>query len=158
MSSRDALRRVGRLSVRLDRLRGWMTDRVVPLVADMILRGQLAMLDVFLATDASVPTSPLRHAKHLLGYDPVMLVPGSPLAGIMGLLADPYLRSARMYIQVGHMAEWCRFHEGGRGEECSENGGDDRVMEVDWRGMIREADPAGELFPFAKALGERAGG
>ncbi|KAL6863075.1 hypothetical protein ACO1O0_003319 [Amphichorda felina] len=165
MDSRDALRRVARLSLRLDRLRGWMAERVVPLVADMILRGQLTALDVFVVTDGAQHRQ--QGGKKHLRYDRVRLMPGSPLAGIMGLLADPYLRSARMFIQVGHGAEWCQFHGDGRGG-CSEGEGEgegedgdassrDGVVEVDWRSMIRDADPAGEHFPVAKALGERTG-
>lgn len=118
----------------------------MPLVADMILRGQLARLEVFLVTDTSAGQQHLR-------YDAARLARGSPLAGMVGLLADPYLRCARMFIQARHGKEWCRFHV----DECSSEG-DDGVVEVDWGRMVRELDPGGrEYFPVAKATGERTG-
>ncbi|KFH45529.1 hypothetical protein ACRE_036840 [Hapsidospora chrysogenum ATCC 11550] len=158
----NTLRRIARLTLRLDRLRGWMADRVVPLLSDMVLRGQLARLDVFLTTDPS--------AGHHVRYEPEKQLaatvrrtgaggPGAPpLAGIVGVLADPYLRRASMSIQTRHGAEWCQFHAA-RGGPCGaeEAGEEEGVVEVDWRDMIREADPAGEYFPVAKATGGRDG-
>lgn len=126
LGTTDALRRIPNLAIRLDRLRSWIQDAVVPPVADMTLRGSLRSLEIQL----TAVRAPRMDA---------LLRP--PLSGLVGLLSDPYLDSARLRIlgNGGGGDGWDPWKVAGK-----EGDGDG---EVDWRALVRAVDPEGTRFP-----------
>lgn len=128
LSTPDALRRVARLQVRTDRLRGWIGTVVVPLVADLAVKGRLEHLVVWIRSHQK------RDEVHR-GADDLGMFERPPLEGFLRVLADPYLLSARLWVDGEHAPTWCRFHGpgGDRGREA--------VVEIDWREVLRVVDP-----------------
>ncbi|KAF7541980.1 hypothetical protein G7Z17_g11843 [Cylindrodendrum hubeiense] len=130
LTTRDARLRVANLQVRFDRLRGWLHDRLVPMLADMVVQGALEHLTVWVR---SPPERQQMEARQQTrggsessghggrGADAVddsrlALFARPPLEGLLRVLADPYLRTARLWVdERRHMRAWCRFHAGGRG-------------------------------------------
>lgn len=113
LPQRSALRRMKRIEVRLDRLRGWLEWQVVPLLSDMALTGGLDSLDVYVYRDD------YSAAREVLTRPPMGSVPR--------VLGDPYLRRARLLWVTGN----------------EEPAAAPREVEVDWRQMLHEADPDG---------------
>ena len=82
-----------------------------------------------------------------------------PLEGLLRVLADPYLRTAELWVDVNHIPVWCRFHAGqpcGRAHvhppisgappdnpPTRSPGVDSRdcAVEIDWRELRRVVDP-----------------
>ena len=148
-----ALRRVRRLALRLDRLRGWVGDALVPLVADMTVHGSLT--DLALAIHAS-PSS--RSGRRELGRRKPP--PGAPplhrdtfmrppVPALLSLLADPYLRSARLFVDPAHGPAWSRFRFEDQDDAAAVGSlsSDAGMAEVDWREVVREVDPEGREVP-----------
>jgi hypothetical protein len=113
LTTPGALRRIARLTVGVDRLRQWIHDTAVPLVSGMIMHGSLRQLDLGLATsssgraglDGTGSAPPHRVCYTARGFS------APPLSGLVGLLADPDLWVARMWVEADHDKAWCRFHE-----------------------------------------------
>lgn len=114
---RSALRRMSTVELRVGRLRAWVDWHVVPLLSDMALGGALAALDVYVSAPGD---------QHAPPTADVLARP--PLPGLLRVLGDPYLRRARLLWVSG----------GGADEDPEE-----AAAEVDWREMLREADPEG---------------
>ncbi|KAJ3520600.1 hypothetical protein NM208_g13646 [Fusarium decemcellulare] len=76
-----------------------------------------------------------------------------PLEGLLRVLADPYLLSARLWVDARHARTWCRFHAGGcsagtavegwtgSGTREREREREGEVVEIDWREVLRVVDP-----------------
>lgn len=116
------LRRLRRLTLKMDRMRGWMSEHVIPLVKSMILRGQLTHLDVILSMGYSGPVEALvrgvfehrntRGGEVDVGGGRRGLQNGrgpgtgttatrtkeSMLAEFLLLLADPYIQRGRLFF------------------------------------------------------------
>ncbi|KAF5024168.1 hypothetical protein F66182_3757 [Fusarium sp. NRRL 66182] len=139
LTTPDALRRVARMEVRIDRLRGWLGTDIVPLLTELALQGRMDHLSVWVRTPVESKTPMhFRPAKPRPTTDLDMFA-RPPLEGLLRLLADPYLLSARLWVDARHAKTWCRFHDGA----CAEGGGPrapERV-EVDWREILRVVDP-----------------
>lgn len=127
----SVLRRITTLEMRVDRLRSWIQEALVPVVADVTLRGSLRRLDLVIP-----------HVEGGRRKREALLNP--PLSGLVGLLADPYLESARLWVPgvSGSGSDsgsgngwWAGFRIGQVGDE------------VDWRAAIKDVDPEGETFP-----------
>ncbi|KAM5355508.1 hypothetical protein ACJ41O_002154 [Fusarium nematophilum] len=169
LTTADALRRVARMQVRIDRLRGWVGAGVVPLLAELAVQGRLEHLTVWVRTPGErrqlMPTHGAG-AKRQPGTDLDMFA-RPPLEGLLRVLADPYLISARLCVDAQqHARTWCRFHAGACGtavtaaaegwtgggvrerERERERSGemlggqeDVAVVEIDWREVLRAVDP-----------------
>ncbi|KAH7321287.1 hypothetical protein B0I35DRAFT_408259 [Stachybotrys elegans] len=150
-----ALRRIAGLTIRTAKLRGWILGDVLPLVSDMAVRGSLVSLDVELAVPADKG-----------GVVAAAALQARPL---LSLLADPYLRSSRLCVDERHSPAWCRFHPGqrctGRMRSVSADAAaaaaaaaaaDTRMVDVDWREIVREMDPEGRELAMGWADGEAA--
>lgn len=111
--------------IKVDRLRKWIQDDIVPIVSDMTIHGQLLQLHLYL----SVPFKP-----------EALLRP--PLSGLFALLTDPYLHSARLWVDADR--GWPQVSDGGS-QGCGADG--DGLVEIDWRSVLDEADPDGDMFP-----------
>lgn len=149
LSTPDALRRVARMQVRIDRLRGWVGAGVVPLLAELAVQGGLDHLTVWVRTPgerrAQVHVAPRRKMPGEEETDLHMFA-RPPLEGLLRVLADPYLLSARLWVDARHAKAWCRFHAGGCGAAAEGwTGGGARepadAVEIDWRQVLRVVDP-----------------
>ncbi|KAL7939560.1 hypothetical protein V8C35DRAFT_287000 [Trichoderma chlorosporum] len=153
--SQDARRRVRKLEMRIDRLRGWLWDDLGPFLQDMAVRGELG--DFTLVVDDGSGTKDRPHsASRLLLRRKKRVFDRPPLEGLVRLLADPGIREAKLRVKGRHDRAWCEFHQG---RECksfpflrprSDEDGDDaagdvaeEVIEVDWRAILRVIDPEG---------------
>ncbi|KAF4463848.1 hypothetical protein FALBO_9325 [Fusarium albosuccineum] len=154
LTTPDALRRIARLQVRIDRLRGWVGAGVVPLLAELAVKGRLEHLTVWVRTpgERKVQVQPARSKRDGEGTD-LDMFSRPPLEGLLRVLADPYLLSARLWVDARHARTWCRFHAGGcsagtAGEGWTGSGTRERereregeVVEIDWREVLRVVDP-----------------
>ncbi|KAH7156231.1 hypothetical protein EDB81DRAFT_786360 [Dactylonectria macrodidyma] len=181
LTTRDARLRMANLQVRFDRLRGWVHDGLVPMLMDMVVQGALEHLTVWVRSppvgrhSQTLPVRRSRTAGHGGGGEggggvgadhdqDLAMFTRPPLEGLLRVLADPFLRTARLWVDSRrHVRAWCRFHAGGRGgigcgaragsgtegvhrEATTVGGGgqqeeDDMIMEIDWRLVIRVVDP-----------------
>lgn len=173
LTTRDARRRMTNLQVRFERLRAWVHDGLVPVLTDMVFAGSLEHLTIWVRTPegekrAGTGTGPLLRRRRAVDdpeEDELAMFARPPLEGLIRVLADPYLRTARLWVDGRrHLPGWCRFHAAGRGVECGrlyragrEEEGEDRregeaevagledeaddVVEVDWREVLRVVDP-----------------
>lgn len=147
----SARQKIQRLHIRLDKLRGWVQELLIPLISDMIVHGSLADFSVTVdyqsATRGLAPPT-IRSRLDLDGKDGGIVSDNSrnkkmpvdmglfakpPLAGILSVLADPYLRTARLWVIGSHGAAWCAFHDE---VDCARN--PSSRMEIDWRGIVRQ--------------------
>ncbi|KAK2593214.1 hypothetical protein QQS21_009101 [Conoideocrella luteorostrata] len=150
LTLQSALRRIRSLEIKIMKLRGWIDGQIVPLVRDMIVSGCLAELYVKVYTASvmsyqqqqqqqqSRPSSTSEQGNTSMFTRP-------PLAGLFGLLSDPYLRTARLWVSasVGGHDGWRPFQlpcSGSRRDD-SEDGGD--LEEIDWQSIVRILDPEG---------------
>lgn len=162
LCSTGALRRIRCLAVKLDRLRGWMDTLVTPLLTDMVVSGSLAEVTITIVPPASMTggdprlstsTSAGEAQKH--SQDASSTFSRPPLAGLIGLLADPYLRTARLWVSAIHSAAWQPFHlhEDVRGQLERRHEWDAESqwylseeqahVEIDWAAILRQMDPEG---------------
>ncbi|KAK3187600.1 hypothetical protein K4F52_003658 [Lecanicillium sp. MT-2017a] len=158
----SARRRIRSLRVKLDRLRGWIDVSVVPVLADMVLHGSLSDLSITIHESiggghgGSKDTKRVRNQRGGdMGDASILARP--PVAGLLRVLADPYLRSARLLVTATHGSVWCPFHdvtapcsaaavlssgESAKREMLAASHGG--LVEVDWQAIVREVlDPAG---------------
>lgn len=168
LKSPNALRRIHRFRLRVDRLRGWLHTDLQPIVEDMAIKGNLTNLTLdFLDATADSTRPCLCCAKRAKPEVEAEAHPftNQPVAGLLSLLADPYLRVAQLRIDHVHKAAWCRWHK--RLMTCPETGKQPvkeetlsprvrsesaHMLEVDWRGILKEIDPEGKNL--ANAISE----
>lgn len=146
-----ARQKIQRLHIRLDKLRGWVQELLIPLISDMIVHGSLADFSVTveyqpatrgltlstirsqLVRDGSGGGITSHNSRNQKVPDDMSLFAKPPLAGILSVLADPYLRTARLWVIGSHGAAWCAFHDE---VDCTRN--PSSRMEIDWRGIVRQ--------------------
>ncbi|CAH0056675.1 unnamed protein product [Clonostachys solani] len=154
-----ALRRLQNLTIRVDRLRGWIQDDIVPVVSDMIMHGHLQQLRLYLATtlealsSSSSSSSTPGARRPRIAYPPPQAAAGRPpLAGLLRLLADPDLGHSGLWIEGRHHAGWDQFQsdtsqglDGSRRDDDGRDGRDlvhhqeEQVVELDWRKVLESA-------------------
>ncbi|KAF4442721.1 hypothetical protein F53441_11662 [Fusarium austroafricanum] len=141
LTTPDALCRIARMEVRIDRLRGWLGADIIPLLTRLAVQGRMDYLTVWVRTPAE-PRTPVHWRPAKPGKDLDMFA-RPPLEGLLRVLADPYLLSARLWVDARHAKTWCRFHAGGCGAESGAPGREweREQMEIDWREIIRVVDP-----------------
>ncbi|KAF3063314.1 hypothetical protein CFAM422_009919 [Trichoderma lentiforme] len=153
--SQDARRRVRKLEMRIDRLRGWLWEDLGPFLQDMAVRGELG--DLTLVVEDGTGTKERPHsASRLLLRQKKRVFDRPPLEGLVRLLADPGIREARLRVKGRHERAWCEFHQGKqcssfsflrrRNEEADDDAAkkqDEEVIEIDWRAILKVIDPEG---------------
>ncbi|KAI1064940.1 hypothetical protein LB507_000199 [Fusarium sp. FIESC RH6] len=142
LTTPGALRRIARLELRIDRLRGWLGSDVVPLLTELAVQGRMDYLTIWVRTPTEPRTpmcvQPVKHEKDM------QMFARPPLEGLLRVLADPYLISAQLWVDAQHPKTWCRFHSGGCGAEGGYPGPEgerSRRVEIEWREIIRLVDP-----------------
>merc|ERR1712000_629298 len=103
-----------------------MTDDIVPVLTSLILHGSLERVDVYIHTDVS--------ARHFVVLNQRRMEEGGPLRALLRLLADPDLRTGRLFIQRKHSLGWCPFHEKDSREEDPQS---PEWVEVRWQAVLR---------------------
>ncbi|CAH0014394.1 unnamed protein product [Clonostachys rhizophaga] len=162
LATAPALRRLQNLTIRVDRLRGWIQDDIVPVVSDMIMHGHLQQLRLYLATTTleSLPSSSTSRAcRPRITFPPPQAAAGRPpLAGLLRLLADPDLGHSGLWIEGRHHFGWDQFQSddasqeelgaaGGSSSRRDDDGQDGRdlvhhqeqAVELDWRKLLESA-------------------
>ncbi|KAG9507746.1 hypothetical protein J7337_001301 [Fusarium musae] len=141
LTTRGALRRIARLEVRIDRLRGWIGTDIIPLLTELAVQGRMDYLTVWVRTPIE-PRTPAHSRPAKPGKDLDMFA-RPPLEGLLRVLADPYLLSARLWADARHAKTWCQFHmdAGGCGAESGDPGRERERVEIDWREILRVVDP-----------------
>jgi hypothetical protein len=150
--SQEARRKVHRLEMKIDRLRGWLWDDLGLFLQDMAVRGELSDLSLLVDYSTGTKERPKSASRAFL-REKRKVFERPPLEGLVRLLADPGIRSARLRVRGRHDRSWCEFHQG---KECSSqsflrrrDSGDDgvkedeEVLEIDWRAILRVVDPEG---------------
>lgn len=168
LTTRDARLRVANLQVRFDRLRGWVHDGLVPMLLDMVVQGALEHLTVWVRSPPEAQHPRAQQPRRRTGAEDgdnndLAMFARPPLEGLLRVLADPFLRTARLWVdEQRHVRAWCRFHAGGRSVGCGSGAeaGTDAVdrngsreqppragfsggqaLEIDWRMVLRVVDP-----------------
>jgi hypothetical protein len=139
--SQEARRKVHRLEMRIDKLRGWLWDELGLFLRDMAVRGDLS--DLSLLVDYST-----------VNRERTNIFEKPPLEGLVRLLADPGIRVASLKVKGRHDRAWCDFHQGGDcilksflrvreggDDDASRKKQDEEVVEIDWRAILRVIDP-----------------
>ncbi|KAM0344425.1 hypothetical protein ACHAPU_007609 [Fusarium lateritium] len=140
LTTPDALRRIARVELRIDRLRGWLGTDIAPLLTKLAVQGRMDYLTVWVRTPTETKT-PVHFRPAWPGKDMDMFA-RPPLEGLLRVLADPYLLSARLWVDARHAKTWCRFHAGPCGAESGVPERErERRIEIDWREIIRVVDP-----------------
>ncbi|KAL7943177.1 hypothetical protein V8C42DRAFT_329919 [Trichoderma barbatum] len=153
--SQEARRRVRKLEMRIDRLRGWLWGDLGPFLQDMAVRGELGDLTLVVDDGTGTKERP-QSASRLLLRQKRRVFDRPPLEGLVRLLADPAIREARLRVKGRHDRAWCEFHQG---KECGSmsflrpsSGGNaddalkkeaEEVVEIDWRAILKVVDPEG---------------
>ncbi|KAH6609272.1 hypothetical protein Trco_002618 [Trichoderma cornu-damae] len=154
--SQDARRKVRKLDMRIDKLRGWLWDELGLFLQDMAVRGELCDLSLTVDYSTAAKERPKSASRAFLLRESSRVLERPPLKGLLRLLADPAIRAARLRVKGRHDGVWCGFHQG---KECSlssplgrrrhgdadavKRGDDDQVIEVDWRAILSAVDPDG---------------
>jgi hypothetical protein len=151
--SQEARRKVHRLEMRIDKLRGWLWDELGLFLRDMAVRGDLSDLSLLVDYSTvnrertkSISRAFLRERKNIFEKP--------PLEGLVRLLADPGIRVASLKVKGRHDRAWCDFHQGGDcilksflrvreggDDDASRKKQDEEVVEIDWRAILRVIDP-----------------
>ncbi|KAG5938434.1 hypothetical protein E4U53_008013 [Claviceps sorghi] len=158
LTMRSALRRIRCLEMRIVKLRAWVENQVVPLVKDMIVSGGLAELHVRIyaasaAASRSAPSHAAASRERLSTCWPAgesdaavdashSIFTRPPLAGLLAVLSDPYLRTARLWVSstAAHGA-WHPFCMSRLVGTTSSADGD--LVEIDWGRIVKALDPEG---------------
>ncbi|KAK7223781.1 hypothetical protein V2G26_011784 [Clonostachys chloroleuca] len=160
LATAPALRRLQNLTIRVDRLRGWIQDDIVPVVSDMIMQGHLQQLRLYLATttleslssSTSSSSSTTGARRPRIEYSP-QAAGRPPLAGLLRLLADPDLGHSGLWIEGRHHAGWDQFQRDDTSQELGEVDGSrsdgrdgrdlahhqEQAVELDWRKVLESA-------------------
>lgn len=107
-------RRIRVLTLDIPRLRQVHVSSAVPLLSDALLNGSLRALSIS-----------VRGGGFGRGG-----LPGGLCAALVGVLGDPYLEGAELWVEGVHREGWCEFHPGTR---CWREGGRPGFVRVDWR-------------------------
>ncbi|KAL7902017.1 hypothetical protein HDV63DRAFT_377742 [Trichoderma sp. SZMC 28014] len=150
--SQEARRKVRRLEMRIDKLRGWLWDELGLFLRDMAVRGDLS--DLSLLVDYSTGTKERsKSVARAFMREKKTVFEKPPLEGLVRLLADPGIRVASLRVKGRHDRAWCDFHEGGdcvlksflrareSGDDAMKKKEDEEVVEIDWRAILRVVDP-----------------
>ncbi|KAL7926801.1 hypothetical protein ACQKWADRAFT_278610 [Trichoderma austrokoningii] len=150
--SQEARRRVHRLEMRIDKLRGWLWDELGLFLRDMAARGDLS--DLSLLVDYSTVTRErTKSTSRAFVREKKTVFEKPPLEGLVRLLADPGIRTASLRVKGRHDRAWCDFHQGGDcilrsflrardgGGDVTKEKQDGEVVEIDWRAILRVVDP-----------------
>ncbi|PTB40543.1 uncharacterized protein TrAFT101_005723 [Trichoderma asperellum] len=149
--SQEARRRVHRLEMRIDKLRGWLWDELGSFLQDMAVRGDLS--DLSLLVDYSTETKERsKSISRAFLREKKTMFEKPPLEGLVRLLADPSIRMASLRVKGRHDRAWCDFHQGGDcilksfmrvrdGCDDATKKEDEEVVEIDWREILRVVDP-----------------
>ncbi|GAB0137854.1 hypothetical protein EsDP_00006107 [Epichloe bromicola] len=137
LTMRPALRRIRCLEMRIVKLRAWIDTQIVPFIKDMIVSGSLAELYIKISAAAAAAAG---------GSNSMFTRP--PLAGLLAILRDPYLRTARLWVSAsaGHGA-WqpfrlpCSTSAHGAGREVK--GEEAELVQIDWARIVKMLDPEG---------------
>ncbi|KAK0386970.1 hypothetical protein NLU13_5283 [Sarocladium strictum] len=133
---RATLRKVRRLTVHLDKLRGFVTDIVGPLLQDMTQAGELRDLSIFISGRATLHREPLLNL---------------PLQALLRCLADPDIACARLCVlRASQRNGWSEFHR--VDSMASPSKAQQPWAELDWRAMIRIIDPDGKEVPAGTSI------
>lgn len=149
--SQEARRKVHRLEMRIDKLRGWLWDDLGLFLQDMAVKGDLSDLNLLVDFSAATKERSNSISRAFL-REKKTVFEKPPLEGLVRLLADPGIRMASLRVKGRHDRAWCEFHQGG---DCIlksflrvRDGGDDatkkedeEVVEIDWRAIIKMIDP-----------------
>lgn len=150
--SQEARRKVHRLEMRIDKLRGWLWDELGLFLRDMAVRGDLSDLSLLVDYSTGTKERPKSAARAFL-REKKTVFEKPPLEGLVRLLADPGIRMASLRVKGRHDRAWCDFHEGGDcilrsflrvregGDDAMKNKEDEEVVEIDWRAILRVVDP-----------------
>ncbi|PON30654.1 hypothetical protein TGAM01_v200074 [Trichoderma gamsii] len=150
--SQEARRKVHRLEMRIDKLRGWLWDELGLFLRDMAVRGDLS--DLSLLVDYSTGTKErAKSISRAFLREKKTVFEKPPLEGLVRLLADPGIRTASLRVKGRHDRAWCDFHQGGDcilksflraregGSDVMRKEQDEEVVEIDWRAILRVVDP-----------------
>lgn len=150
--SQEARRKVHRLEMRIDKLRGWLWDELGLFLRDMAVRGDLS--DLSLLVDYNTGTKErAKSISRAFLREKKTVFEKPPLEGLVRLLADPGIRMASLRVKGRHDGAWCDFHPGGDcilksflrardgGEDAAKKKEDEEVVEIDWRAILRVVDP-----------------
>lgn len=152
--SQEARRKVRKLEMRIDRLRGWLWAELGPFLQDMAVRGQLSDLNLLVDHSDRTKERPKSAARAFL-RERRRVFERPPLEGLIRLLADPGIRTARLRVKGRHDRAWCEFHQGNGcslmsflrardgGKDDSMKKEDEQVVEIDWRAILSVVDPQG---------------
>lgn len=123
---RATLRKVRKLSVHLDKLRGFITEIVEPLLLDMAQRGDLRDLSVFISGRAMLQREPLANL---------------PFQALLRCLSDPDIGHARLCVlrRAHTSSAWSEY----RRRDVRQG----LWLELDWEEMVRTIDPEGKETP-----------
>lgn len=121
---RAALLRLRNLNLALPRLREAHVKTVLPLLSDALLNGSLRRLRI-----------DLREGGVSLPGGAGAELPRGLCAEIAGVLADPYLEGAELWVGGVHRAGWCEFHPGTACWVQGVRGAKRGAVEIDWRLM-----------------------
>ncbi|QPC75413.1 hypothetical protein HYE68_006165 [Fusarium pseudograminearum] len=142
LTTPGALRRIARMELRIDRLRGWLGSDIVPVLTELAVQGRMDYLTIWVRTPAEPRATVYLHSAKQ--EKDIHMFSRPPLEGLLRVLADPYLVSAQLWVDARHSKTWCRFHAGGCGAESGDPGPGrerERRVEIEWREIIRLVDP-----------------
>ncbi|KAK9437661.1 hypothetical protein VB005_08657 [Metarhizium brunneum] len=125
-----SLRRIRSLEIKILKLRGWIDARIVPLVRDMIVRGNLAELTVEIYSSGGHAAGGTR--AQAARESSIFTRP--PLAGVLSLLSDPYLRTARLWVSAAAGGAWEPFRTATASAD---------LVQIDWASIVKQLDPEG---------------
>ncbi|KAK8927513.1 hypothetical protein H634G_05225 [Metarhizium anisopliae BRIP 53293] len=125
-----SLRRIRSLEIKILKLRGWIDARIVPLVRDMIVRGNLAELTVKIYSSGGHTAGGTRAQAAREGS----IFTRPPLAGVLSLLSDPYLRTARLWVSATAGGAWEPFRTATASAD---------LVQIDWASIVKQLDPEG---------------
>lgn len=119
-------RRIRNLVLELPRLREAHISATAPLLSDALLNGSLRSLVVRLREGGL--SLPANRGE----------LPWGLCRTLVGLLGDPYLEVAELWVGAVHKEGWCEFHPGTPcGVKGGRVGGRRGPVEIDWRLMAQ---------------------
>ena len=154
----ESLKRVARLELRIDRVRGWLHHVVVPMIQDMVVQGSLEHFNLRISYYCERTQTWVKRLEQKHDEDVMAMLTRPPLDGLLRILADPYLRTAELWIYTHQNPARCPFHpdqscrraraetaettgNGETGDRTSRGRDRDGAVEIDWRELRRVVDP-----------------
>ncbi|KAH6657742.1 hypothetical protein BKA67DRAFT_532936 [Truncatella angustata] len=148
----DARRRIRSLSLRVRRISGDLESVAVPTLTDMILHGNLRILDVGILTQSTgLKTKSNYDSHHRPGsvfQDPesANLVRTSPFQALLGLLADPDLEKVTLWASLVHWSIWCPYHDS---SDATMPKNSERVI-LDWQRLVHDFADGNRITKFER--------